>query len=241
MASFGYGIYSDFLLAWNGCAARAGSGSPWWQYFLRFVCKRVCPRFSKPSLPFSSRFSSRCRRGREARWEKEGAGMNPFWEVADFIRGLGREMRFGELSRAPLQLLRLELRGEALACDWIARPPDIWDADLRPHQRERNVSEQALRDAIRVRDLVFDALPEVESTVLRAFRSSAAREPPELIITGVATRDAPPVFRVSSLVMRAKLHGFHFEIKDGILQALRGNDNTIFEVMGEIHFQETTP
>ncbi len=167
--------------------------------------------------------------------------MNPFWEVADFIRGLGREMRFGELSRAPLQLLRLELRGEALACDWIARPPDIWDADLRPHQRERNVSEQALRDAIRVRDLVFDALPEVESTVLRAFRSSAAREPPELIITGVAMREAPPVFRVSSLVMRAKLYGFQFHVEDGILRALERQESSIFPAVNEIYFQGATP
>jgi len=167
--------------------------------------------------------------------------MNPFWEVADFVRGLRREMRFGELSRAPLRLLRLELRGDSVACDWIGRPADVWDAGLQRDQRERNVSEQALRDAIRVRDLVFDSLPRMERAVLRAFRSSGAREPPELIISGVAMREAPPVFRVSSLVMRAKLHGFHFEIKDGILQALRGNDNAIFEVMGEIHFQETTP
>src|SRR2546428_11687574 len=153
MASFGYGIYSDFLLAWTGCAARAGSGSLWSRYFSPFVCKRVCPRFSKPSLPFSSRSSSLCLPGPEVRWEKEGAGMNPFWEVADFVRGLRREMRFGELSRAPLRLLRLELRGDSVACDWIARPADVWDAGLQRDQRERNVSEQALRDAIRVRDL----------------------------------------------------------------------------------------
>jgi hypothetical protein len=175
------------------------------------------------------------------RWEKEGAGMNPFWEVADFVRGLRREMRFGELSRAPLRLLRLELRGEALACDWMARPPDIWDADLRQPVRDRNESMQALADAIRVRDLAFDALPKVQSATLRAFRSSAAREPPELIISGVAMREAPPVFRVSSLVMRAKLYGFHFELEDGILQALKGKGNGIFEVMNEIHFQGATP
>src|ERR1700721_552182 len=36
-----------------------------------------------------------------------GAGMKPVWDVADFVRGLRREMRFGELSRAPLKLLRL--------------------------------------------------------------------------------------------------------------------------------------
>src|SRR2546427_10901656 len=150
--------------------------------------------------------------------------MNPFWEVADFVRGLRREMRFGEISRAPLRLLRLELSGESLACDWIARPPDIWDASLRRRERERNQSEQALRDAIRVRDLTFAALPNVESAVLRAFRPSAAREPPELIITGKVGREAPAIFRVSSLAMRAKLYGFQFEMEDGILRDLNNEE-----------------
>jgi len=167
--------------------------------------------------------------------------MNPFWEVADFVRGVRRGLRFGEISRAPLRLLRLELRGESLACDWVARPADIWDADLRQPLRDRNESMQALADAVAVRDLAFDALPNLQTAVLRAFRSSGAREPPELVITGVATRDAPPIFRVPSLTMRAKLYGFHFEIEDGILQTLRGKENAIFEVMNEIHFQETTP
>jgi hypothetical protein len=167
--------------------------------------------------------------------------MNPFWEVADFVRGLRREMRFGELSRAPLRLLRLQLRDQTLACDWIARPADIWDVDLRGQVRQRNESEQALRDALRLRDLIFDALPEVQSAALRVFRISGAREPPNLIISGVILREAPPMLRVSSLVMRAKLCGFQFEMEDGILQALRNNENAIFEVMNEIHFQETTP
>jgi hypothetical protein len=167
--------------------------------------------------------------------------MNPFWEVADFVRRLHREMRFGELSRAPLRLLRLELSGDNVACDWIARPPDVWDASLRRRERERNESEQALRDAIRVRDLVFDALPQVESAVLRAFRPSAAREPPELILSGTAGRETPPILRVSSLVMRAKLYGFQFELEDGILQVLRGKENGIFNVMNQIHFHGVTP
>ena len=167
--------------------------------------------------------------------------MNPFWEVADFIRGLRREMRFGELSRAPLRLLRLELSGDSVACDWIARPPDVWDASLGWRERERNESEQALRDAIRVRDLIFEALPQAESALLRAFRPSAAREPPELIIIGSSSREAPPVFRVPSLTMRAKLYGFQFELEDGILQALRGKENGIFELTNETHFDGVTP
>jgi hypothetical protein len=167
--------------------------------------------------------------------------MNPFWEVADFVRGLHREMRFGELSRASLQLLRLELNGENLACDWIARPPDVWDESLEPRVGERNVSEQALRDALRVRDLLFDALPKVETAVLRSFRPSGGREPPGLIIAGVAMRDAPPTLRVSSLVMRAKLYGFHFEIEDGILQVLRDREQAVLQAINDVHFQESDP
>jgi len=167
--------------------------------------------------------------------------MKPLWEVADFVRGLRREMRFGELSRAPLQLLRLELRDQTLACDWMARPADIWDVDLHAEIRERNESEQALRDALRMRDLVFDALPEVESAVLRVFRISGAREPPGLILGGTVARLAEPLWRVSSVAMQAKLCGFQFEMEDGILQVLRGKENAIFEVRNEIHFQETTP
>jgi hypothetical protein len=164
--------------------------------------------------------------------------MNPFWEVADFVRGLRREMRFGELSRAPLRLLRLELSGERVACDWIARPPDVWDQSLQQQQRERNVSEQALRDALRIRDLVFHSLPKVESAILRSFRPSGGREPPELVIAGAVMRDAPPVLRVSSLAMRAKLRGFHFEMEEGILRVLKDSEQPVLQAIGDIHFQE---
>ena len=140
--------------------------------------------------------------------------MKPFWEIADFVRGLRREMRFGELSRAPLQLLRLELRDKTLACDWMARPADIWDVGLRPPVRERNESLQALADAIAVRDLAFDTLPDLQMAALRAFRPSAAREPPELIIVGSIHRDDAEAYERTSLVMRAKLSGFHFYLEN---------------------------
>lgn len=146
--------------------------------------------------------------------------MKPFWEVADFVRRLRREMRFGELSRAPLRLLRLELSGESLACDWLARHGDIWDQSLKPHQREHNESEQALRDAVRVRDLVLDSLPQVEIATLRAFRSLSAREPPELIIAGSMRRDDPGMHQRASLVMQAKLSGFRFYLREGRLESM---------------------
>ena len=40
--------------------------------------------------------------------------MRQLWEVADFVRKMRRQMRFGELSRAPLKLLRMELRNATL-------------------------------------------------------------------------------------------------------------------------------
>ncbi len=43
--------------------------------------------------------------------------MKPLWEAADFLIRMRRRLRFGELSRAPLQLLRLELRGEQAECE----------------------------------------------------------------------------------------------------------------------------
>src|SRR5260370_22216941 len=224
MGSWASETYYDSPAAWKGCVAVVGNGSRWSRCFSRFACNRAYPRFSKPSLPFNSSFSLLRLRGSEAHWEKEGAGMNPFWEVADFVRGVRRGLRFGEISRAPLRLLRLELRGESLACDWVARPADIWDADLRQPLRDRNESMQALADAVALRDLAFDALPNLQTAVLRAFRSSGALEPPELVINGVATRGASAVFPVPSLAIRAKFYRFPFEIEDGILPTLRGKE-----------------
>ena len=149
--------------------------------------------------------------------------MNPFWKFADFVRCLRREMRFGQLSRAPLRLLRLELLEKTLVCDWIARPPDIWDASLKQPVIDRNESQQALADAISIRDLIFDALPDLDLAVLRAFRQSA-REPPELIIAGSICRDDPGIHQQASLVMQAKLSGFRFSLQDGRLASMSSED-----------------
>ena len=49
--------------------------------------------------------------------------MKQLWEAADFIRNVHRRLRFGDLSRAPLKLLRLEVRGEEAECEWMAGLP----------------------------------------------------------------------------------------------------------------------
>ena len=149
--------------------------------------------------------------------------MRLFWRIADLSRAMHREMRFGELSRAPLRLLRVEWRGDAAECDWLARPADEWDRDLPRQVSGETVSEQALRDAIAVRELLFHALPGVDVASLRAFRQAAGGSP-ELIITGAATRGEEVPRNISSTAMRAKLLGFQFWLEDGFLKAMASEE-----------------
>ena len=146
--------------------------------------------------------------------------MRLIWRIADCGRAINREMRFGELSRAPLRLLRLEWRGNVAGCDWMARPADEWDRDLPRQVSNANVSEQALRDAIAMRDLLFNALPGVDTASLRVFRPSPG-EAHDLIIMGTVTRGEQVPQNVPSTAMRAKLLGFQFWMEDGILEALQ--------------------
>lgn len=129
-------------------------------------------------------------------------------------------MRFGSLSRAPLELLRFELRADSAECEWIARAPDPWDLDLAAEVGERNAALQALLDAIALRQMIFSSIPEIREAKFRVYRERIS-DTPELIITGLVSRDddAPP--RISSLVMRAKLYGLHFSIQDGMLEPLQ--------------------
>ena len=145
--------------------------------------------------------------------------MRLLWEIADFGRAMHRQMRFGELSRAPLRLLRLEWRGDIAECDWLARPADEWDQDLPRQVSDGNASEQALRDAIAMRELLFDALPGVDTASLRVFRQSADGAF-DLIITGTVTRGEEVPRNVASTAMRAKLLGFQFWFQDGFLEAM---------------------
>jgi hypothetical protein len=144
--------------------------------------------------------------------------MEALWKLADFVRKLRRRMRFGKLSRAPLKMLRFELRGDNVECEWMLRPPDVWDAELQPRVRDYQASSQALHDAVSIRKMIFSVIPEVSTAELRAYRQPA-REPPHLVIRGAVTRDAPAarIDKLPSLAMRARLLGFQFRLHDGVL------------------------
>src|SRR5207244_9608083 len=91
-------------------------------------------------------------------------------DIRNVITRLRVQLRFGRLSRAPLRLLRLEWRGSHVDCDWIARVHDQWDRDLSLRLSERNVTLQALEDAIIVRDLLFHSLNGISSATFRVYR-----------------------------------------------------------------------
>ena len=153
--------------------------------------------------------------------------MQYLWELGYFFRMHRMRMRFGELSRAPLRLLRVEVRGQEAQCEWMARPSDEWDNDLPPADGRRNASLQALKDAMAIRELLFSALPEVDSALFRVYRQPV-REPPELIIAGIVNRNDEISFNVRSPAMQAKLYGFRFWMDDGVLEVLESEKQTVF-------------
>lgn len=150
--------------------------------------------------------------------------MKQLWEFGYAIRRFRSRMKFGEMSRAPLRFSKLEWRFEEASCHWIARSHDPWDADLPPDIRAKHASLQALKDAIVIREMLFDSLPEIERATLRSYRLSE-EEGSELIISGTVTRNHDYGPKVASVAMRAKLLGLQFSMDDGVLEALHGIDH----------------
>ena len=158
--------------------------------------------------------------------KEKGKMMRHLCEIGDFVRRLGVQARFGDLSRAPLRLLRFQVSGNTAECDLMARPADAWDADLRPRASEINVSMQALKDAIEVRNLLFRVLPDIYSAAVRVYRKSTNGSA-ELIITGTVSREERSPSSVRSLAMRAKLFGLRFWLDDGTLENLQPEEYAV--------------
>ena len=151
--------------------------------------------------------------------------MRAVYEVAEFLWKLRTRLRFGELSRAPLQLLRFEVTAESATCEWLSRGADLWDSDLAPTIRDGNATLQALLDAIALRHMLFSSIPEIREAKFRVYRQLESH-PRELLITGLVSKnDTPP--QVASLVMRAKLYGLHFSIQEGVLAPLHTGSESL--------------
>ena len=177
-------------------------------------------------MPFASEILSLDSFGESWTLESEDGLAKQLCRASRFLQGLRIQMRFGELSRAPIRLLRLQMVDKVVECDWQARALDSWDADLSRNVQQRHASLQSLRDAIDVRAMLFDLMPQIEVAYLRTYRESQECEQ-ELIIEGCAQRIDHAARNVHSLVMRAKILGFRFEIKGNALRSIPASGATV--------------
>jgi hypothetical protein len=162
--------------------------------------------------------------GKNWKAREESGLVRQLCKASQILRDMRIQLRFGKLSRAPIRLLRLQMLEDSVECDWLARAPDPWDADLSRKVQQRHTSLQALRDAIDVRALLFGLLPQVETAYFRVFRESLDYRR-EMIITGCAQRNDQTSRDVHSIVMRAKVLGFHFDIEGDTLREITGKES----------------
>jgi len=145
--------------------------------------------------------------------------MKVFAEFAQFLRRARRQLRSSELSREPLQLLRVEWKGDLVECDWLMRPVDPWDIYIPPQLATENQTLQALRDALELRKIIFRSFPAVSLAHLRMFRADE-NHCLELVMTGNVNRWDEEFHRVPSVMMRAHMCGFRFTVADGAMRGL---------------------
>lgn len=151
------------------------------------------------------------------RWSKGSSGLaKQLCDASLFLRQLRMQLRFGELTRAPLRLLHFQVTESIAECDWVARQQDPWDAGLSADIGRRHASLQALKDAIDIRSLLLAALPNIDQGRLRIYRESP-RHSREVIIVGDVRRLDNTFRSVHSVAMRAKLIGFRFSMENGML------------------------
>lgn len=140
-------------------------------------------------------------------------------DLARFLRRAKRQLRSGDLSREPLQLLRVEWKGDVVECDWLMRPVDPWDKFLPPRLAIENQTLQSLRDALKLRAIILHSFPAVSHAHLRMFRSDENHQL-ELVVSGSVNRWDEEFYRVPSVMMRAKMCGFRFTVAEGTLRGL---------------------
>ncbi len=153
--------------------------------------------------------------------------MKPILDTIEFFHAMRSQMRFAEFSRLPIRLHRFAVKDDSAECDWFMRPPDPWDIHLAPRLRQEHLTEQALRDALKIRELIFRGFPEVQRAGLRMYREQEGAAP-ELTMVGDVERETHGLRSVASLVMRAKLCGFRFSLTAGVLERIPSELNPGF-------------
>jgi hypothetical protein len=181
------------LAAWNtdGCGAYCGSA----------ITRVPCSPYAEKAARGSS------------------ATMNVLFDTADFLRRARRRMRYGDFSRSPVQLLRLEWKECWAECDWLMRAADPWDSVLPANLSGEHETLQAFRDALSLRNLIFESFQELNRAELRMFRAIKDHQP-ELLMTGSLKRSDEVLPRVASVAMQAKLCGFRFSLTEGVLESM---------------------
>jgi hypothetical protein len=145
--------------------------------------------------------------------------MRPILDAIEFFHAARSQMRFGEFSRLPIRVSRFEITDDSAECDWFMRQPDPWDRHLTPRRQQEHLTEQALLDALKIRELIFRGFRHVKSAGLRMYREQEGADP-ELMMVGDVERETHGLRDVASLVMRAKLYGFRFSLTGGVLERI---------------------
>jgi hypothetical protein len=145
--------------------------------------------------------------------------MKELFQSAKFLSMTRRKLRYGAYSSEPLLVLRFEWKGDNVECDWLMRPPHPWDLDLAPRIGRENQTLQALKDALILRETIFDSFPAVITAKLHMYRADSEHRF-ELMMTGTVSRSNEVFERVTSVAMRAKLCGFQFSLKAGELESM---------------------
>ena len=145
--------------------------------------------------------------------------MKPILDTIEFFHAMRNQMRFGEFSRLPIRLHRFQVVDDSAECDWFMRPADPWDTHLPAWLQQEHLTEQALHDALKIRELIFRGFPQVQSASLRMYREAESAVP-ELMMIGDVERETYGIRSVASLVMRAQLYGFRFSLTGGALEQI---------------------
>jgi hypothetical protein len=152
-------------------------------------------------------------------WQEQSNLFRQLRRASHFLSDLKHSLHYGELSRAPLRLLRFQIVEGIAECDWMARAHDPWDEDLSRNTQLRHASLQAIHDAIDIRMLLFDSFPDLETASVRVFRESA-NYTPEMILAGTVQRNDQSARNIHSIIMRAKILGFRFCLENDALKKI---------------------